>query len=237
MIEKIKKEISSFKNPVKAKISQGFFKTGKGQYGEGDIFLGISVPQCRAIAKKYYIKINYNDLNKVIKSKFHEERLIALLILVTQYEKSKKLEEKKQVLDFYLSNLEYINNWDLVDLSCYKILGRYLFEESRDFKLLINFAKSSDLWTRRISIVSTVYFIRLQKFDITLQIAKILLNDNEDLIHKAVGWMLREVGKKDLKVLEGFLAEFYKKMPRTMLRYAIEKFDKAERNRYLKGLI
>jgi 3-methyladenine DNA glycosylase AlkD len=229
MHNSITRDLNKLRNPPKAKILAGFFKTGKGQYGEGDIFLGITVPDQRKIAKKY-LSLSFVNLQKLLASKIHEYRLVALLILVEQYQKASD-QDKSKIVKFYLKNSKNINNWDLVDLSAPKILGEYLSD--KDKSILYKFAKAKNLWQKRIAIVATFSFIRKNNFDETLKIAEILLNDNHDLIHKAVGWMLREVGKKDLKVLEKFLQKHYKKMPRTMLRYAIEKFEEGERKKYL----
>lgn len=216
-------KLSKFKNKEKAKILSGFFKTGKGEYGEGDIFWGINLPTQRNIAKDY-ADLPFIDLEKLLQNKVHECRLTALLILTHKYEKSckaKDLKAKKQIFDFYIKNTKYINNWDLVDVSCYKIIGEYLFD--RDRKILYKLAQSKNLWEKRIAIVSTLYFIRQKDFTDTLKISEILLNDKHDLIHKAVGWMLREVGKKDENVLHDFLKKHAKTMPRTTLRYSIER--------------
>ena len=226
----IKDDLIKQANPEKAKLLQGFFKTGKGHYGEGDIFLGITVPQSREIAKKY-LSIELNELKQHLSSKFHEERLVSLLILVEKYKK----EDKKQIFDFYLDNLKYINNWDLVDLTAPKIVGKYLINSSKE--ILYKLAKSSELWEKRISIIATYEFIINNKFEDTFRISEILLNDSHDLIHKAVGWMLREIGKRSLEAEESFLKKHYKNMPRTMLRYAIERFPEEKRQRYLKSLI
>ena len=233
MLNKIKEDLQKLENPEKAKILSRFFKTGKGEYAEGDIFLGIIVPEQRKLSKKY-IDLTLNDLEKLLESKVHEYRLTALFILVHKYEKANKI-TKKKIFDFYLSNTKYINNWDLIDLSSHKILGDFLYEKNKD--ILYKLAKSSSLWERRISIISTYYFIRKNNFEDTLNISKLLLNDKEDLIQKAVGWMLREVGKKDKKILLQFISKNYHKIPRTTLRYAIEKFSEAERLKYLKGNI
>ena len=233
MLNNLRKELRSKANPKKAKILQGFFKTGNGQYGEGDIFLGITVPEQRKIAKNYK-GLNLEDLQKLLFSKIHEERLISLLILISQYEKA-DITDKKEFFDFYLKNTSKVNNWDLVDLSAPNIVGNYLFE--KDKKILHKLAKSNHLWEKRISIVSTFYFIRKNQFEDTLKIAEILLKDQHDLIHKSTGWMLREVGKRDQKVLEDFLRKYYKQMPRTMLRYSIERFPEERRKEYLKGEI
>ncbi len=229
MLNQIKKDLQKLKNPKKTKILSRFFKTGKGEYGYGDVFLGISVPKQREIAKKY-IEISLNDLQKLIKSKIHEYRLISLVILVSKYQKADQI-QKKKIVDFYLKNTKQINNWDLVDLSAPKILGDYLLDKEKS--ILYQFARSLNLWKKRIAIISTFTFIKNNHFKETLKISEILLNDDHDLIHKAVGWMLREVGKKDQKVEEDFLKKYYKNMPRTALRYAIEKFDKKKRKYYL----
>ncbi|HII66209.1 TPA: DNA alkylation repair protein, partial [Candidatus Woesearchaeota archaeon] len=217
MIGSLRKDIRSLANPEKARVLQGFFRTGKGQYGEGDVFLGVTVPQSRAISKKYAL-LSFANIKALLKSKIHEERLVALLILVHRYQKGDE-DEKKGIVDFYLGNTKCVNNWDLVDLSADKLLGHWLF--GKDTSLLCRLAESPHLWERRIAIVSTFHFIRNNRFSDTLKISGMLLGDKHDLIHKAVGWMLREVGKRDQPVLEGFLKRHHKKMPRTMLRYAI----------------
>jgi len=216
-----------------AEILQWFFKTGKGEYGEGDKSLGIRVPKIREIAKKYK-KLTPEEINKALKSKYHEERLCALLILVEKYSKAGE-GEKEEIVKFYLANTKYINNWDLVDLTAPKILGKHLLNRNR--KILTKLSRSENLWERRISILSTFEFIRNKDFSDTLKISKKLLKDEQDLIHKAVGWMLREIGKRDLKTEEEFLKKHYNKMPRTMLRYAIEKFPEKKRLAYLEGRI
>ncbi len=235
MLNELRKDIEEAKNPEQAKTLQRFFKTGKGEYGEGDIFLGIKVPIQRKIAKNY-IDLSFNDLQMLLDSKIHEHRLIALIILVNKYNKAKKdATKKRQIFDFYLKNTNNINNWDLVDLSAPNIVGDF---SSIDGTEIIRFlAKSKNLWEKRIAIVSTHSFIKKRIFGETLAIADILLKDEHDLIHKAVGWMLREVGKRNIEVLEIFLKERYKEMPRTMLRYSIEKFPEEKRKAYLKGEI
>lgn len=227
----LKNDLHSLENPEKKKILQKFFKTGPGQYGEGDIFLGISVPESRKIAKKYE-NLSLKDTEKLLNSKIHEERLVALLLLVQKF---KKNQEKKQIFGFYLKHSRKINNWDLVDLSAPKILGAYLLDRNKS--ILYKLSKSKNLWEKRIGIISTHTFIKNNQYKDTLKISEILLNDEHDLIHKAVGWMLREVGKKDLKTLETFLKKYYKRMPRTMLRYSIEKFPEKTRKSYLNNLI
>ena len=232
MLKKIRKEIKKLADPEKAKILQGFFKTGDGEYGEGDIFLGISVPKQRELIKNFWEKLDSISLQKLLNSKIHEERLISLLILIEKYEKSDE-KVRKKIFDFYLRNSKHVNNWDLVDLSAPKIVGDFLADKSR--KILYKLAKSDNLWERRIAVVSCFSFIRKNDFEDILKISKILLRDSHDLIHKAVGWMLREVGKGDERVLKDFLNEHYKEMPRTMLRYAIERFGEGERRKYLLG--
>lgn len=230
MLEKIKKDLRAFAVLKKIPIYQNFFKTGKGQYGEGDVFIGVSVPNTRIVAKKYK-DISLDVVEELLVSEIHEERLLGVLILVQKYQRG----EGDEIVEFYLKHNEKINNWDLVDLSAYKIVGHYYFEKSR--VPLYTLAKSDNLWERRTSIVATYYFIKNKQFEDTLKISEILLWDSHDLIQKAVGWMLREVGKRNLEVEEGFLKKHYKKMPRTMLRYAIEKFDEEKRLKYLKGEI
>ena len=212
---------------------QWFFKTGKGEYGEGDKFVGIKVPVQRKIANQFR-ELDLEDLQTLLNSIIHEERLISLLILVAQYNKAdEKLKEK--IYRFYKKNSKNINNWDLVDLSAPKIIGTHLL--NRDKQILYKYAYSNNLWEKRISIISTYSFIKNHDFKTTLEISDILLNDDHDLIHKAVGWMLREVGKQDLKTLENFLKPRYNKMPRTMLLYSIEKFPEKKRKKYLQGKI
>ena len=227
----IHNDLLQLANEQIAEHSQRFFKTGKGEYGEGDIFLGIRVPLLRRLVKKYR-GISITEVRKLLHSKFHEERLLAVLMLVQLF-KSADESVQKQVYDLYLENTEFINNWDIVDISASNIVGAHLYE--KDKAPLYDLVQSKNLWERRISIISTFYFIRQNEFDDTLKLAKILLNDKEDLIHKAVGWMLREVGKREIEFEEEFLQEHYKIMPRTMLRYAIEKFPETSRKMYLRG--
>lgn len=231
-LQDLKADIQKLKNPDKAQLLQRFFKTGKGDYGEGDIFLGIMVPQSRKIAQKY-CELSLSDIDILLKSKFHEERLIALLILVDRFKKGDKTVQLK-IFDFYLKSTKYINNWDLVDLTAPQI-GQYLLEKDRP--ILKRLATSKNLWEKRIAIMFTAAFIRQNRFGETLEISEILLADPHDLIHKAVGWMLREIGKKDQKTEEAFLKKHYHKMPRTMLRYAIERFPEKQRQKYLLGKI
>ena len=227
----IHNDLLQLANEQIAEHSQRFFKTGKGEYGEGDIFLGIRVPLLRRLVKKYG-GISIAEVRKLLHSKFHEERLLAVLMLVQLF-KSADESVQKQVYDLYLENTEFINNWDIVDISASNIVGAHLYE--KDKAPLYDLVQSKNLWERRIAIIATFYFIRQNEFDDTLKLAEILLNDKEDLIHKAVGWMLREVGKREIEFEEEFLQEHYKIMPRTMLRYAIEKFPETSRKMYLRG--
>ena len=212
--------------------SQRFFKTGSGEYGEGDRFLGIRGPTLRKCVKEYRA-ISLEDTLELLKSPFHEARLLALLILVAKYRSADGSAERNAVYRAYLGNTEFINNWDLVDCSAEHIVGAHLF--SRDRKPLYRLVGSRSLWERRIAVIATFHFIKREDFSDTLAVAELLLHDEEDLIHKAVGWMLREVGKRNLKAEERFLAGHYKEMPRTMLRYAIEKLPETERLAYLHG--
>jgi 3-methyladenine DNA glycosylase AlkD len=232
-VKEIKKKLKSIGNKEKARKHQSFFKTGPGEYGEGDMFLGVTVPELRKLAKEYKT-IGPNEINQLLQSPIHEERLLSLFLLIHRYSKGDE-PEKKRIYELYLKNAKFINNWDLVDSSAGHIVGAFLFGKSKN--PLYDLVKSKNLWKRRISIISTFYFIKHNQFGDTLQISKILLSDKEDLIHKAVGWMLREIGKRDMIIEENFLKTHYKNMPRTMLRYAIEKFPESKRQRYLKGKI
>ena len=226
-LENLRTDLQLLANPEKAKLLQRFFKTGKGEYGEGDIFLGVMVPEQRKVAKKYS-HIGLDEIQNLLQSKIHEHRLTAIFILILKYKT-----KRKEIVDFYLDNLQAINNWDLVDLSAPKILGDYLSDKDRN--ILFQLARSNNLWEKRIAMLATAAFIRNNDFEDALNLSELLLNDSHDLIHKAVGWMLREIGKRDQKVEEKFLRKHYKTMPRTMLRYAIEKFDKDKREFYLKS--
>jgi 3-methyladenine DNA glycosylase AlkD len=229
----IRKRVRELGNAERAEILQRFFKTAPGQYGEGDLFLGLTVPQMRTLAKEYRAISNEETVD-LLQSAFHDERAIALFILVQAFAKSDPAKQK-QIYDLYLQQTKFINSWDLVDGSAAQIVGAFLMNKSR--KPLYTLAKSQSLWERRIAIIATFHFIRRNEFADTLKISKLLLADKEDLIHKAVGWMLREVGKRNLDVEETFLIEHYEKMPRTMLRYAIEKFPEDRRQMYLRGLL
>lgn len=226
-------DILSFADGKRAINASRFFKTGKGEYGEGDIFIGLTVPMVRKFVKKYH-DIRIACIKKLLQSPIHEERLLALLILVERYQGSEK-KEQNNIAEFYIQNINYINNWDLVDLSAHKILGAYVCKNKKT--LLTQLARSKNMWKRRIAIIATAYFIKHDVYKETFRIAKLLLYDDRDLIHKAVGWMLREVGKRDMKKEEEFLKKYYMTMPRTMLRYAIERFPEIKRKRYLSGSI
>ncbi|MFC2048742.1 DNA alkylation repair protein [Elusimicrobiota bacterium] len=229
MYEKLKKELYKLRNSEKAKNLTRFFKTGKGEYGEGDVFLGVTVPLQRKTAKKFY-NISLYELERLLNDRIHEYRLCALIILVEKFKKAHE-SEKDIIVEFYLRNTKNINNWDLVDMTAPYILGEYLLD--KDKMILYRLSFSKDLWERRISIMSTFTFIRNNRFEDTLKIAEILLEDEHDLIHKAVGWMLRELGKREQNLEEKFLKKHIKNMPRTMLRYAIEKFEDRRRKTYL----
>ena len=210
-----------------------FYKTGPGEYAEGDLFLGGTVPQTRSVAKNYK-NLNFEELDKLFKSPFHEARLCAAIILNLQFKVAKSLQDRKKIFDFYLKQVraERINNWDIVDVSA-PWMGVYLTEVEDPMPLLIRFSKSKSLWQRRVSIILTFALIRAGDLEPTIIISKALLKDKEDLIHKAVGWMLRELGKRDVMLLRGFLKQHSHEMPRTMLRYAIERLPESERKRWL----
>jgi len=229
MLDQIKKDLAQLGDPERAKNSRWFFKTGKGQYGEGDVFLGIPVPEQRKVAKKYFL-LSLDDVQELLNSKIHEYRFTALVILISKYRKAEE-SLKEEIFNFILKNTQNINNWDLVDLSAPRIIGDYLLNKERS--ILYKLAKSKSVWERRISILSTFTFIDNNDFKDALNISELLLNDEHDLIHKAVGWALREIGKRDQNVEEQFLAKYYTHMPRTMLRYAIEKFAEKKRKKYL----
>ncbi len=230
LLEELKIKLKESAKPETKKVLEYFFKTKPGDYAENDIFLGVKVPEMRKIATKYY-SLPFKDLEKLLNDKIHEYRFIALIILSENFKKEDE-KRKKEIFNFYLKNIQTIDNWDLVDLSAPKIVGAYL--GNKDKRILYKLARSKNFWERRIAIVSTFSFIRNNDFFDTLTISELLIDDEEDLIHKAVGWMLRELGKKDKTVLILFLNKFANKMPRTMLRYSIEKFSKAERKKYLK---
>lgn len=223
-------ELSLRANPLKAKVMQGFFKTGEGEYGANDIFIGVAVPEQRKIAKRYH-DLTLTHIKKLFESDIHEHRLTALLILVDQFENASQ-KNRKRIFDFYITNRQFVNNWDLVDSSAYQIVGVYLCSD-RSCTLLKQLARSHTIWDRRIGIVATYAMIRNKRFDIPLVLATILVNDTHDLIQKAVGWMLREAGKRDEMVLKTFLDSYAHVMPRTMLRYALERLSENDRRAYM----
>jgi len=231
-LSEIKNELKRLGDAERATHALRFFKTGKGEYGEGDKFIGASVPTQRAVAKKFK-QIPLIEVFELMKSEFHEHRLTALFILVDKYKKADE-KTKKQIADFYLANLKYVNNWDLVDSSAHKIIGEYLLENPGERDILYKLARSNHLWSKRVSIISTFTLIREKQSNDALKIAEILLKDEHDLMHKAVGWMIREIGNRDHATEKKFLDKHFKYMPRTMLRYAIEKLPPAEKSYYMK---
>ena len=233
----IEKELIKFSSKERKEVNERFFKTGKGEYGEGDVFMGVRVPDIRCVAKKY-LDLSLFELEKIIKSKFHEMRLCAILILVERNKlaiKKNDLNLQKEILDIYLSNLKYVNSWDLVDLSAHYILGQAILTGLIEENFLDKLVKSDVLWDRRVSIIATWAMIKKGEFDTTFRLSKILLDDTEDLMHKAVGWMLREIYKKQEKIVEDFIKKNYSQIPRTTLRYAIEKMEEKKRKKFLKG--
>lgn len=222
-------EIKSLANPEQAKHLQRFFKTGRGQYGEGDLFLGIKVPIVRSVAKKYYGEISLEEINELLNNKLHEVRLLALLLMVLKYEKN---HGRTEIFQLYLNNVQNINNWDLVDLSAPRIIGHYVFENNNS-EIFYTLANSEHLWSERISVISQYYFLKRGEFSHLLRLSENFLTHNHDLMHKAVGWMLREMGKVYSSPLYDFLDKYHKVMPRTMLRYSIEKLPQEERLHYM----
>lgn len=236
IIKEIQEALAVLSIPEKAAFFPKFFKTGKGEYGEGDLFLGVKVPDQRAVAKEYYSKISLDELSGLLSSKYHEHRLTALFILILKFEKTKDKAVKDEIVEFYLNHLQYVNNWDLVDSSCYKILGRYAFENKKE-DLLKKLSDSEEMWHKRIAVVGTMHYVKKGSFDLTKEFVTQNLKHTHDLMHKANGWLLREMGQKNEKELIGYLNKYYKEMPRTCLRYAIEKLDEDLRQDYLKGRI
>lgn len=236
IVKEIKDALAVLSIPEKAEFLPRFFKTGKGEYGEGDRFLGVKVPDQRSVAKEYYTKITLEDLSVLLSSKYHEHRLTALFMLVSKFEKAKDKAVKEEVVVFYQNHLPYVNNWDLVDSTCYKILGRYAFENQKE-NLLKDLAESEEMWHKRIAVVGTMYYIKKGSFDLTKKLVTRNLKHSHDLMHKANGWLLREMGNKNESELISYLDQYYKEMPRTCLRYAIEKLDEDLRQDYLKGRI
>lgn len=228
-MKKILDEILSLKNDEQAEHLSRFFKTGKGQYGEGDLFLGIKVPVTRSIAKKYYQDVSIQQIKELIKNPYHEVRLLALMLMVFVYEKT---DNKEEVFNLYLKNVQYINNWDLVDLSAPKIVGRHCFENGCN-EQIYKLSSSKHLWSERISVVASHYMIKRGDFFLILDLSEKFLNHKHDLMHKAVGWMLREMGKVDEKPLYEFLDKYHKVMPRTMLRYSLERLSQEKKKHYM----
>lgn len=228
--KEVQKQLRKYATKKRAKASAWFFKTGKGQYGEGDIFIGVNNPNARHVALTH-IGIPLPEIAKLLDSKIHEDRFVALEILVAKYEKGRSLEQKR-ITNFYLKHKARVNNWDLVDTSASYILGHYLFKKNR--KIIYRLARSKSLWDRRIAVVATNYFIQQKDYKDILRLAILLAKDREDLMHKAVGWMLREVGKKDEKVLTKFLDKYATKLPRTTLRYSIERLSEMQKKVYMR---
>lgn len=236
IVKEIQEALAVLSIPEKAEFFPRFFKTGKGEYGEGDLFLGVKVPDQRSVAKEYYLKISMEELSILISSAYHEHRLTAIFILVLKFEKTKDQAVKDEMVSFYLNHLPYVNNWDLVDSSCYKILGRYTFENKKEY-LLRDLSESEEMWHKRVAVVGTMHYIKKGSFDLTKEFVTRNLKYAHDLMHKANGWLLREMGNKNEGELISYLNRYYKEMPRTCLRYAIEKLDEDLRQDYLKGRI
>ncbi|OBW42254.1 DNA alkylation repair enzyme [Chryseobacterium sp. MOF25P] len=236
ILKEIKESLAVLSIPEKVAFFPKFFKTGKGEYGEGDLFLGVKVPDQRAVAKEYYAKISLDELSDLLSSPYHEHRLTALIMLISKFEKTKDLSAKEEIINFYLKHLDFINNWDLVDTTCYKILGRYAFENQKE-NLLRALADSDQMWHKRIAVVGTMHYIKKGSFELTKEFVTQNLHYPHDLMHKANGWLLREMGNKNEAELIAYLNQYYKEMPRTCLRYAIEKLDEELRQDYLKGRI
>ena len=236
VVHQIKLALQDLSTPVRREVQLRFFKTGAGEYGDGDKFTGVTVPDQRKVANEFWKKTSLTDLKELLSSPIHEHRHCALLMLVSKFEKSKDSTEKKEIAVFYLKNKKQINNWDLVDSSCYKILGRYCFE-NQDDSILENLSEENHLWSQRIAVVSTMFYVKKGSFDLLKKLAIRNLNHEHDLMHKANGWLLREMGKKNEQELVDFLNLHYQQMPRTTLRYAIEKLDENVRQDYLRGKI
>jgi len=232
MLTGLRRDTNKLSTKKRAKANQKYFKTGEGEYGFGDVFIGLTMPQCRELAEKHQ-ELSFDDVGILLRSEIHEERLIAVLILVNQFENNEMLE--RRVYEYYIKNAKFINNWDLVDVSADKIIGGYLIDKPKD--ILYKLAVSDNIWERRMSIISTHKFIKNSMVKESLLLAEILIKDENDLIQKAVGWTLREVGKKNLKKEQRFLKKYYKKMGRTALRYAIERFPEKERIAYIEGKV
>lgn len=235
VVNQIKLALKDKANPVKAAFFPRFFKTGPGEYGEGDQFYGVIVPEQRKVAKAFFKEISFDDLSLLMKDPIHEARLTSLYALVYKYQKVKSEDRKKEIVDFYLKHLDWVNNWDLVDSSCHHILGEYYLK--KDKSLFHQLAESGHLWRERVAMISCYYWIKRGQFEDALILAEKFLYHPHDLMHKAVGWMLREIGKIDYEVEFEFLKKHYQNMPRTTLRYAIEKFDEDIRQDFLKGRV
>lgn len=229
----VQKRLKKLGNPEHAAVSQRFFKTGPGEYGEGDIFVGVRVPVLRKLSSEFK-DLPVSQIEILLHSPIHEERMLGILLYVRLVKRGDD-DVKRDIYNRYLQSTKFINNWDLVDVSAEHIVGAYLMDKSR--RPLYRLARSKSLWERRIAIMATFHYIKRREYSETLKIAGMLLVDRHDLIHKAVGWMLREIGKRDITTEEAFLKEHYENMPRTMLRYAIEKFPEDLRQRYLQGTI
>ena len=232
----VKEALEMLALPEKAAFFPRFFKAGKGEYAEGDQFIGVTVPEQRKVAKEYFASISLEELSELLVSEIHEHRLCALLMLVSKFEKSKSAAEKSQIVEFYLSHKKYVNNWDLVDNSCYKILGRYCFEIN-DNSLLKALSEEDCLWSKRMAVVATMHHVKNGQFDLTKELVLKNMQHSHDLMHKANGWLLREMGGKNQEELIAFLNDHYREMPRTSLRYAIEKLNEDLRQDYLKGRV
>lgn len=234
-VNKVRHDLESCADPLKAAHLPRFFQAYPGGYGEGDCFIGVSVPDQRKIARSYFQAFSLSELEKLIRDPLHECRLTAIFILILKFEKAETEPEREALVKIYLDNLMWINNWDLVDSSAYKILGPHLFRKDRS--ALYDLAASGELWKQRVAVITTLFFIRNKDYADILNLARLLLRHEHDLMHKAIGWMLREVGNRDFDLEYNFLKQHYRVMPRTMLRYAIEKFDEELRQKFLKGLV
>ena len=232
MLDELQKELKKLSSEKRASAMQRYFKTGEGEYGFGDVFIGITVPNCRKLAIKYK-EMSFEDLYKLLRSEIHEERLITLLILVHNFQKEELLQ--RRIYEFYIKNIKFVNNWDLVDLSSHVIIGGYLIDKPKD--VIYKLSRSKNMWERRIAIISTFHFIKNDMFDVSLDLAEKLISDENDLIQKALGWMLREIGKRDKKTEVQFLDKNYKNMGRVSLRYSIEKFPQKSRQAYMLGTV
>ena len=236
MVNEIKSALQDLALPEKAVFFPRFFKAGKGEYAEGDEFLGVIVPDQRKVVKEYWNQISLEEIAELLSSTVHEHRHCALLMLVNKFEKAKTEKEKKEIVNFYLKHKKFINNWDLVDNSAYKILGRHAYETKND-NLLRTLSQEENMWSKRMAIVATMFHVKRGEFLLLKELALYNLHHPHDLMHKANGWLLREMGDKNIGELIQFLETHYQKMPRTTLRYAIEKFDEDLRQDFLKGRI